>query len=319
MILQPVLPIYVLVFVALAFIAYTVFMLTSKKQRNIPIRRIAMLVLMFAILLRPMVRGGVTVQQESSLNIFFALDLTNSMVVADCKDGTYRFEKARQDIKDIAKSFPGARYSVIAADYANHIAMPLTDNLDALLSYAETAMPTDSKFGNGSNLGESVTYSVKHVEKYRESYPERKNILFLMSDGETTSNAKPSVTTNQLNSFSAVRVYGYGSIGGGYMDKILSGKIDNYRANTHISKINEKELQEYAEILKGSYENMSESDVSEDKMKELMGAVEMNDSGTIESYRDIYWVLALILAGFLLWEFSDIANKVLEERKVVKK
>lgn len=317
MIFKPVLPVYVLVFVAIAFIAYIVFVFSSKKQRNIPIRRILMLFLMFAILLRPMIRGGITVRQESSTNIFFALDLSNSMVVNDSKDGQYRYEKARADIQEIAKSFPGARYSVIALDYATHIAVPLSDNIDAILSYASEIHPTDNELSKGSNLSELIVYTMKHIEKYREAYPERKNILFVMSDGEKTTNTDPVITANQKNALSAVRILGYGTKEGGFVKAIRSGEM--YGATNHISALNETSLQSFAEDLGGKYINMNTSSFDQSKVAELTTTLELSDSGTIESYRDIYWILALLLAGILLWEFSDVLNKILDERKVIKK
>ena len=60
-------------------------------------------------------------------------------------------------------------------------------------------------------------------------------------------------------------------------------------------------------------------DFDAQKMKAISSTLELSDSSTIESYRDTYWLLALIFAALLLWELSDCLNKVLDERKVVKK
>ena len=318
MIFKPLLPIYVIIFVALAFIAFIVFMLTSKHQRNLPIRRILMIVIMFVIMLRPMVRGGTAVRQESSINVFFALDLTNSMTVADCKNNQRRFEKMRDDVQEIAESFTGARFSIIAMDYDAYVAMPLTDDLDALLNYAPKLSVIDTTKSNGSDLSKLIVYTMEHIESYRELFPERKNVLFVMSDGERTENTKPIITGNQLNALSAARVYGYGTSEGGYVKRVYNGEVSKNSLN-HISRIDEENLQDIASRLNGSYENWTDVDFDAQKMKVISSTLELSDSSTIESYRDTYWLLALILAALLLWELSDCLNKVLDERKVVKK
>ena len=318
MIFKPVLPVYVLVFIALAFIAFVVFMLMSKHQRNLPIRRTLMLVLMFMILLRPMVGGGVAVQQESSTDVFFAVDLTNSMTVDDCKDGQRRFEKMSADVRKIAESFPGARFSIIALDYTTHVALPLTDDLDAVLNYAGHMTVTDSKKSNGSDLSGLIVYTMEHISKYHESFPERKNVLFVMSDGERTQNTDPAIPREQLMALNATRVYGYGTREGGFVNKVGYGKI-NSSVIGHVSSLDEKNLQNIADVLYGDYEDWTATDFDEQKIKDISKALDLNDSGVVKSYRDIYWLLALVLGVLLLWELSDCLNKVLDERKAIKK
>lgn len=318
MILKPVLPIYVLIFVGLVFIAFVVFMLTNKKQRSLSIRRIAMLILMFVILLRPMVRGGTTVLQENSTNIFFAVDLTNSMTVNDCENDQRRYEKMRADIRKIAEAFPGARYAIFALDYEAHTALPLTDDVDALLNYADNMSVTDSDFSNGSDISKLIVYAMEHIDKYRELFPERKNILFVMSDGERTNNTDPNIKNTQLSALSTARVYGYGTTSGGYVKEVSRGEIENYSTN-HISKIDENNLQKIATTLGGNYENWTNGGFEESKITEIASELELRDSGVISSYRDTYWIFALMLAVLLLWELSDCLNKVLDERKAIKK
>ena len=113
-------------------------------------------------------------------------------------------------------------------------------------------------------------------------------------------------------------MYGYGTSEGGYVKRVYNGEVSKNSLN-HISRIDEENLQDIASRLNGSYENWTDVDFDAQKMKAISSTLELSNSSTIESYRDTYWLLALILAALLLWELSDCLNKVLDERKVVKK
>ena len=135
--LTPIIPLWLIIIIGVGIAALFVWCIVRKKFRTIDsFRRIGILIVMLLLLLRPVFHGGYSEAQLTNLNVYFLVDLTNSMVAKDCEKGELRrFEKVKQDIKDISRQFPGAQYSVIAQDISTYVAMPLSTSLDSLNTY----------------------------------------------------------------------------------------------------------------------------------------------------------------------------------------
>ncbi|HQV58138.1 MAG TPA: VWA domain-containing protein [Ilumatobacteraceae bacterium] len=81
--------------------------------------------------------GGSTVQMVgTNADVLFVVDTTGSIAAEDYNGREPRLNGVRADIVEIAKSFPGARYSLITFDSDAALELPWTTDLGALTSLA---------------------------------------------------------------------------------------------------------------------------------------------------------------------------------------
>ncbi len=329
MIFRPFLPWIVLVVIAILLIFCIVVVVRSRAAMPAIIRRVAMLVAIFAILLQPKVPGGTSIKQEKNLNIYFALDLTNSMVAKDAGEDseTRRYEKMLSDVRMIAKHYNGSKISILAQDTTNYTAVPLINDADTLENYLGALSPVSNLHSEPTSLEQLVSYSYERIEANIERYPERKNILFVMSDGEKNDDkTKINLSSAQKALPNAAYVIGYGRNNNvmveeidDYTGEISSSYITDGGFTTHFSNIDESHLQSVANEIGAEYKNLTSAELSDEDFEVIADVINSDSEQSISTYTDIYWVIALIFLGLLLWEFSDDLNVVLDERKAVQK
>lgn len=330
--LMPIIPGWILVIAAVAILALFILCLVKKKYRNTDnFRRIGILLLIVMVMCRPVIRGGVSEAQLTNINVYFLIDATNSMAVKDCDgDKMRRYEKMSSDIKEIAKQFPGAQYSIIAQDISTYIALPLSTSVDTLYSYANAVIPKSEYYSSGSSISALFDLAAENISTYSKGHPDRINVLFLMGDGEETRDPNNLVSAKSLQKYIAAGgVLGYGTKDGGqipavsygsnytndadYFDESRPVTDENYRK--HISRLDETTLNNYAKALGVSYYNRATGEIDKTFGDEVMQNAKSESAGAVETYTETYWIIALVLIGFMLWDFYAVFNKVLLERK----
>lgn len=329
---MPIIPSWILIIILVAVLVLFILCLSKKKYRNIDnFRRIGILILIVMVMFRPVIRGGTSEAQLTNINVYFLIDSTNSMAVKDCDNGELRrYEKMSNDIKEIAKQFPGAQYSIIAQDISTYIALPLSTSIDALYSYANAVIPKSEYYSSGSSISALFDLAADNISTYAKEHPDRVNVLFVMSDGEETKNSNDLVAAKSLQKLVATgAILGYGTKDGGqipsvsyksnysddsdYFDENRPIMDENYRK--HISRIDESALNNYAKALGVSYYNRANGTINTSLGDEVMKNAKTENIGAVETYTETYWIIALALNCLILWDFYSVFNKVLLERK----
>lgn len=326
--LMPVIPLWLIVIICVGIIALFVWCIIGKKRRTIDnFRRIGILLIMVLLLLRPVFHGGYSEAQLTNLNVYFLVDLTNSMVAKDCENGEMRrFEKVKQDIKDVARQFPGAQYAVVAQDISTYVAMPLSTSLDSLNTYADALWPKSESLSRGTSSANLLEKALEQISDYDKEHPERVNVLFFMSDGEDTSTSTSSSYAQLKKHVATGAVLGYGTKDGAPLQKISyldpkefydsfiteGGYLDKH----HLSKIDETNLNSIASQLGFKYYNRTNGSLAENFNAEVTNNVEITGIQDVDAYFEIYWIVALAFIALLLWDLSVTLMRVLQEREV---
>jgi Ca-activated chloride channel family protein len=343
----PILPIYVVVpVVAIALGLLILFCARKKLRKKKNIRRAVMLLIMAAILARPVFLDGHSMNEMNNLNFYFVVDATNSMSVQDV-NGKARYLGVAKDIYDIISSFPGSRYSVIIEDSVVYTAVPMTTSLDFVSSIWSDDMakgdiksakslvaPKSSDYSSGSDLNSLLDWTSEKVRAYQKNNSARTNIVFFMSDGE---NNISSVVNSQSKLRGAIEdgaVFGYGSEDGGYIiangssdkheieytgyDTSIETSATNCRSGDHcvISKIREDTLQRIAKELDLNYYHREGDGIPREVIDSITEKINYSASDeSSDSYRDIYWIFSMILIILLIWDFREVLESVLKERE----
>lgn len=326
MILNPILPIYIIALLAIFIVALSVFCIIKKKYRSVAtLRRILVLVFLLITLLRPSLADGTVQQVSMDVTLFLIIDNSNSMYVEDV-NGDTRMSALKKDALKIIKSFPGAHYSILALDKATYTLLPTTTDLNATIVGIDTLDATSSQDSSGSNLNDLIVFAQEGIKQYNKKHPESQNIVVLMSDGETTTDSVDAISFSSFKAVSAGLVLGYGSSEGGVAPYFASyanrGVVkENQYCSSCISKINEDYLQKVASNYHFKYTH-SYGDIDTALINNLKDTakskIDTSSNKSAVSNTEFYWIFALIVLVLLLWEFASSFNVILSEYEVKK-
>lgn len=306
------------------------------------IRKIIMLVLLIIILIRPTFSTESSQKSLSNLNIWFVVDATGSMVAKDVDNGNKRrFELVQEDVADIVKRVPGAKYGVIVQDYTSYLVAPMTTSADAIISTKPYLMPKYSYYAQPTELSELLDAAYSSISSYEKTYPERNDVIVFMSDGEDVSERAKIVSTKNLSSLlDGAVVLGYGSTTGSIIEEIspptsysdddgisedfyVTFYKDNDKVVTDdkhrvISKLDENNLNRIATSVNGKYYHRDGGAVPDNVISDIQkSATEAQadpDSETTTG-AEIYWIFAILLLAVLLWDTEEFIVKLLAERE----
>ena len=328
---EPMLPWYILVVLLVIIVAALVFCAISKKYRKAAsYRRIAIALVMVAMLARPMVPNGTTTQVSNDIVLFFAVDTTASMEDTDintsdsdadikkCVEedigvdelGEYEDKKKRItglkcDAMAIVHSFAGAHYSIVRQDRITYTYMPVSTDTDAALNAIASLRPAYQRQGTGTSLDELISKTDNNIRNYVEHHKNTKNIVIIMSDGADTKINDDNTYAKSEGTFAEVDagfVIGYG-------DEKGSAKTE----------FNENHLNSIAKELGFSYlRHSSVEDIKNaiNNFKQSMDQTIQNKGEKVQSYAELYWLFALLEMVLLLWEFKYSLTSILSELEV---
>ncbi len=310
MILKPIIPIWLMLIISIALIAYIIY--KNKKINKKSILRLSLILILFIINLRPMLKTGDVNISTANLNILFVVDTTLSMNAEDMKNSETRMDHVKEDCEYIVKAFPSANYSLISFSNDSKIQIPFTTDKTMLLNSVSVLHAIDELYANGSSLNTPQKDMLKVLKNAKEKN-DNLNILFFISDGEITGDDKLKSYENIKEYVDDGAILGYGTEKGGYMKYIdyddkevyVTYYDSNYNEKKGVSKLDKDNLEKIAKDIKIDYINM-------DKQSNIDGLIkEINKKATSKisddkqtALDDIYYifVIPLLIILFLIYK-----------------
>lgn len=318
MIVSPIIPIWLMTPICIAFI---VIIIKNKSRKINLITRLLITILLFVINLRIMIPTSNVEIMANNLDVLFVIDNTISMVAEDYKNNTPRLSAVKNDCKHIMNELSGAKFSVITFGDSSQIITPYTKDNNMTVEAIETIKIADPTYAKGSTLN-VVLDDMKKVLSSSATKENRMAVVFFISDGEITSDEK-------LKSFGELKKYvkngavlGYGTSKGGQMKVKYSYKdsaeyledrsTDEYPYPKAISKIDENNLKKIASDIGIDYINMSKQSNIDKKLKEIKKEVQnkISDEDKKTSFEDIYYIFVIPLLLLVIYELINYKKKL---------
>lgn len=298
------------------------FLVMKRKGKMNYIRQILIVILLFVINLRIMVRDGDVPTVMPKVDIVFVLDNTLSMLAEDYGDKGRRMDAVKADCQYIIEQFPGASYSVVSFDNTVKRLVPYTVDANMVIETIGILRGPSEYRAKGTSFNETMEFMEKMLDDDRNNY----RIVFFVSDGEIVS-GQALKSYNGLKQFvDDGAVLGYGTEKGAPMKPInyyeeekdaeyLYYYDSDYNHKLALSKIDEKNLKSIASDFGIDYIHMSKQSDLDSKIRDLQrktNNLEMTeDMESKEGYADIYYWFVIPLMLLFVWDF--VCNK----RKVV--
>lgn len=311
--INPILPIWAMVLIC-AFM-----LLMVRKGKFNYIRQILIVVLLFAINLRPMVEDDNVPTVTQNVDVLFVIDDTISMLAEDYNGSGIRLDGVKADCKYIAESLPTANFSVITIGNYTDKVIPYTSDVNLFYQVINSLKGQTRIYANGTSFNDAIEVMKKDLDNERDNY----QIVFFISDGEITSDEKLKSYSDLKDYIDDGAVLGYGTTEGGPMKTIsYSGDESEpeylYYYDSHynkvqaISKIDESNLQKIAGDMGVPYIHMTRQSQIDDKLDEIKKEVEDLEYGKEgkKGYRDIYYFFVIPLCALMIFDFIYYRRKV---------
>lgn len=275
-------------------------------------RRAGMVVLLAVIALRPGAERADADLVISDLDVFFVVDRTGSMVAEDHAAGT-RLDGVRGDLVALADRLPGARWSLVGFDDEVTTLLPLITDPTAFRDAVDRLRPEVQDQASGSSPRLAADRLGDLVAAAHEQHPDRRQVVFVFSDGETTVE-RPTSDSYQAVGEQIVggAVLGYGTTTGARMrewDAI--GPTDRYVQDGRtgvdaVSVIDRPTLEAIGAELGVPVLDRTAGD-------ELSTALDSVDEGSprtvpgrVPVHQDLGWWWAIPLLGLVWWEVAAV-------------
>ena len=313
MIVQPIIPIWIMAIICIGLIAL------KRKRIAAFVRQIIIVILIFMINLNLcFVDGKSNVKTEkTNAYIMFVIDTTISMKARDYKGNQERIAGVKADCQHIMEMIPGARYSVITYNNMAQLAAPFSDNSMHIMNTINNVSFPYKYYAKGTAMDDCVKLVEDRLAKMTEKDQGKKDIyVFYISDGEITSeNAK-------LPSFKGIQQYinggavlGYGTEKGGKMyvedlagkEEVLTYRNENFEEVEAISKFDEGNLKSIADDMGLSYVHMENGNEADSELKNIQDNLQKEkvvDEAANTKSTGAYFAIPLAL--LLLYEFFSI-------------
>ena len=301
--------------------ATTIYILVKRGIGRVKSRRgltallllLAMLAGIAAVGIRPMYLSPDSEIKTSNLDVAFVVDTTISMWAEDHKGGT-RIDGVRNDIRSIMEALPGSSFSLITFDNGAQILTPFTQDIVAVEEMlGDLNMPSYAT-SRGSSLNTSYEALHMMVESAARKEGERKTVVFLFSDGETTNGDTLQSFKDLGRLVDSGAVLGYGTESGGAMYYPGRGYIRNSsNGDKALSRIDETTLRQIAGDLSVPYINETKdagtSLAGRLQSVRLMSRQAAFATGNREGYTETYHYFAMFVEFLLLiWLYLTICR-----------
>lgn len=271
--------------------------------------------------------GGSTVQMVgTNADVLFVVDTTGSIAAEDYNGREPRLNGVRADIVEIAKSFPGARYSLITFDSDAALELPWTTDLGALTSLVDVLDQERTAFSHGSRL-DVATKTIDDALDRSAKAPSRLPLVFFFSDGEQTD--KRSFTFASIGRKTAGgAVLGYGTTDGGRMRDYWGydsrvgdgGYIYDYATREDaISRIDEGNLQQIAQQLNVPYAHRTKPG-GLGQLTQTATATQRTSAASTGARRGehhVAWMLGLVVVALAGWQVVATMQAAFEARRLL--
>lgn len=291
--------------------------------------RLGMVVVVFAMLLRPGIPGGTSQTLATDTDIVIAVDTTASMVAEDWNGDEPRLNGVRADVQAIVDEYPGARFALISFDAAAQVRLPLTTDATALMSSLEVMSPEVTEQSRGSSISIADGMLTDTLSAAASAAPERSRMVFYLGDGEQTAGSGEA----DVSGFAAAAKYvdggavlGYGTAEGGPM-RITTGRPSTgsgteaeyieYQGAPAMSVRDDDNLQQISEQLGVEYQPRA-VDAELTLPEAPATTTDYSSSGEVGNVIELYWVLALVLLVLVAIEVARATMQVTRLRALAR-
>lgn len=308
-IINPIIPIWIMAIICVVLLCF-------KRRGVMPyIRQIIIVVLLFAINIRPMYLDKNTLVQRQKLDayVIFCVDSTISMLAEDYDGNHTRLEGAKADMYHIIDRLDGAQFAIVGFNNDARVLTPFTADSNYAKMIVDAIYPVPQVHATGTNISVAADVLGGVINEAR-TLGDGEIYVFFITDGENTDNNRLESFAKYASNISGGAVLGYGTDNGGVMQYTndTNGTVSMIMDgnNPARSYINEDNLNQIASDLRIPYIHMVSTSSLNTTLNNIRNEInEEPEDEMKDSYTDIYYLFVLPLAVLIGYEFISIKRR----------
>lgn len=283
------------------------------------VRRVLLVVVVAVMALTPSRVTSTTSRAVNATDVVVAVDVTGSMAVSDARYGTdqpvSRLDAARQAVHGLTAMYADASFAAVRFGASGTLDVPLTPDTLAIDNWADTLSVEATSVSAGSSLDAPLDQLLITLRSIREQRPDDAIILYLITDGEQTSNRTRRTFSTLRRYLDDALVIGVGSTEGGMVPLVSDGvdgtadgqwAIDPATGEPGISVMDTAGLEELADEMSGGtllLDAMTTIDAGVSKeASDRWRVTETSKERT--RLTPAVWPLAIAAVALLAWELG---------------
>jgi Ca-activated chloride channel family protein len=231
-------------------------------------------------------------EQTAGIDIMVALDVSKSMLSNDIKPS--RLERAKQLVSMLIDQSDNNRVGLVLFAGKAYLQMPLTADLSEAKLFLSNAS-VDAVPVQGTNISEALQLSNNALDTKEKKH----KAVVLISDGEDHDADAEKIATTLADNGAIVYTVGIGTAEGSAITEPGTGTLKTDRnGKTVISKLNEEELKQIANVTGGNYFYMEDVSKTVTEVSTALNGIEKKlvESGGERSYLSISpFIIAIAL------------------------
>ena len=281
------------------------------------------LMLNFALLLiiiaiaRPQFGTQLKEVKTKSAEVVIALDISNSMLTKDKKNGISRLKYAKNIINKIINNLQNDRVALVVFAGEAYLQVPLTSDYAALRMILSSIEP-DFITAQGTAIADAINLSSNSFSPTNKS----SKTIIVISDGENHEGNIEAVINEAKNNTIVIHTIGIGSAKGNPIPdpKNPNNYIKNKAGEIVVSKLNEEMLFNIAKQCNGHYVNAIKNSNS---LKQIFNSINKSEKSEITTYAKYdekyhYFIFIALILVFIEFLFLSRKNKWLKKIKLFK-
>lgn len=276
------------------------------------VRRVAILVALMVILVRPTAGEADVPTQVADVEVVVVLDRTRSMAALDYDGKQPRIDGARADLEELAAELPGARFGLLTYGLDVQFELPFTTDVNAFTAAMETIQLESPTGGVGSSLDRPRQQLVDILTDAQEQRPDRRRMIVFVSDGERTMDGDTKSYDEVGDLVAGGLVLGYGTTKGAPMPAGDNLKDDDEfvqdpsTGTDAISKADPDALRELAGQLGVEFVERTEPGGMAEFADEFEATyVPGEDDDQVRAENEVTWIAGLALFPLALLELRS--------------
>jgi Ca-activated chloride channel family protein len=242
--------------------------------------------------------------KASGADVYFALDISNSMYAQDLAPN--RLERAKRLCKNIASQLNGNRIGLITFAGGAYLNMPISSDIATAINMIIAANPEQS-LNQGTALGDAISLGIKTFDENST----KNKVMIIVTDGETHDDNTLDEVKKAYEQGVTLIPIGIGTEGGGQIRTPDGNFVYDEDNNAVITRLNPKIIKQLSKdnlsfILKDNDADITKTIIT--KIKNLSGGA-LKTSSYDQKKSMFQYPLALGLTLFLASLFVPLFKK----------
>ena len=258
---------------------------------------LSVIILLIFMIARPQVGSKISHEKREGIEVFIALDISNSMLAQDVIPS--RLEKSKLLIEDLVDHFTNDKVGLVVFAGDAFVQLPITNDYVSAKMFLQNINPSLITT-QGTDLARAISLS-------QSCFTQREHIgraIIVITDGEDHEGGALEAAREAYKKGINVFILGVGTSKGAPIPDGNGGYLKDNSGQTILSALNEQMCQQVAKAGNGVYIHVDNTSDAQERLNKELSKLQSGISDTVvySEYNEQFQIFGIILLLLLIVE-----------------